>query len=199
MAGKRTEKRDALKARLLAAARETIANEGLGGLKARDLAEKAGCATGTVYNVFADLDDLILQANTQTLGELGAALSGAVVAGDPGRTLKALALGYAKFARENRKEWDALFDHRMAHGGASPDWFLEGHSGLLAFLIPPLAELEPGLSEAERNLRARTYFAAVHGIVSISLQGRFLGLPEKDLDQELETLVDQLTKGMRAG
>lgn len=196
MADKRTEKKNELRTRLLAAARETIAAEGLGALRARDLAERAGCATGSVYNVFKDLDDLILHANAQTMRELGAALATARDQSDPGATLTALALAYARFAQTKRRLWEALFDHRMADGGPSPEWFLQGHTALLELLVAPLADLDPALSDQARRLRARTYFAAVHGIVSIALQDRFLGLPKEALEAELQGFVAQLTASM---
>ncbi|MEM6546673.1 MAG: TetR/AcrR family transcriptional regulator [Pseudomonadota bacterium] len=193
MPDKRDRKKSELKARLLDAARETIARDGLDALRARDLAERVGCATGTVYNLFNDLDDLILHANAETMRQLGTALSAATAETDPPETFEALALAYARFARENLGLWNALFEHRMADGGRSPDWFLEGHMILLDRVIDPLAHLDPSLSEEALKLRARTYFAAVHGIVSITLQDRFLGLPKDALGSELREFVAQLT------
>lgn len=195
---KRQAKKTALKARLLDAARETIAMHGLGALRARDLAEKAGCATGSVYNVFSDLDDLILQANAQTIVELGVALSIANKEKSPEEKLEALALAYCHFAQENRALWEALFQHRMADGGPSPDWFLTGHTILLDQIAQPLKDLAPELSATDLQRRARTYFAAVHGIISIALQDRFIGLPREKLEDELSTFVKQLTLGVSA-
>ena len=47
---------------------------GLAALKARDLAREAGCAVGTIYNVFEHLDELILCVGSRTLAMLDAAL-----------------------------------------------------------------------------------------------------------------------------
>lgn len=198
MTDKRQAKKTALKARLLDAARETIAAEGLGALRARDLAEKAGCATGSVYNVFADLDELIIHANAQTMAELGRALSAAGHQGDPAKKLEGLALAYASFAQQHQKRWEALFEHRMADGGPSPEWFLESHTVLLDHIARPLLDLDPQLTDTQRKLRSRTYFAAVHGVVSIALQGRFLGLPREVLESELVVFVSQLASSMIA-
>ena len=43
--------------------------------------------------------------------------------------------------------------------------------------------------------RARTMFAAVHGVVSISLDNRFVGLVPSTLDSELDRFVDLLLIG----
>src|ERR1700737_1223693 len=63
-----------LRERLIDAAERTIAANGLAGLRARDLAREAGCAVGTIYNVFEHLDELILCVGSRTLAMLDAAL-----------------------------------------------------------------------------------------------------------------------------
>jgi len=55
---------------LISAAARTIAEQGLSGLKARALADEAGCAVGAIYNVVEDLDELVLLANARTLAAL---------------------------------------------------------------------------------------------------------------------------------
>ena len=70
----------ALRERLIDAAERTVAANGLAGLRARDLAREAGCAVGTIYNVFEHLDELILCVGWRTLAMLdSAARSGPVV------------------------------------------------------------------------------------------------------------------------
>src|SRR3954471_1700607 len=73
-------RREQLKEALAAAAARTIAKEGVGGLKARALADEVGCAVGAIYNVVADLDELTLLANSQTLAALEKALTAAAAA-----------------------------------------------------------------------------------------------------------------------
>ena len=74
-------RREQLKDALVAAAARTIAKEGVGGLKARALADEVGCAVGAIYNVVADLDELTLLANSQTLAALEQVLTAAAVPG----------------------------------------------------------------------------------------------------------------------
>ena len=54
-------RRENLRDALTDAAARAIADHGLSGLKARALADEAGCAVGAIYNVVADLDELALQ------------------------------------------------------------------------------------------------------------------------------------------
>src|SRR4051812_44944322 len=110
------ERRQKLRDSLVSAAKRAIAAHGLGGLKARDLAQEAGCALGAIYNVFPDLDALILAVNGKTLAELDAALrkvsSGGKGAAAAVNELVRLADAYLDFAAANRQRWRALFEHR---------------------------------------------------------------------------------------
>src|ERR1700730_18090468 len=74
-------RRESLKESLIAAAERTIVSQGLRSLRARTLADEVGCALGAIYNVFADLDDLVLAVNSRTLAALEREL---VVAGRTG-------------------------------------------------------------------------------------------------------------------
>jgi len=196
MTTKREAKRQALRTRLIEAAGKRIAEGGLANFRARDVAADVGCALGGIYTVFEDLDDLILHVNASTLDRMRQELTEAAKNCGPGEALRTLARGYARFARENGNVWDALFDHRMGGGRPVPDWLLAEHSVLLRYIMAPLAALQPGLSEEELRTRARTYYGAVHGIVTFSLQQRFLGLPEDRLTPELDIFVGHIVDGM---
>src|ERR1043166_6861257 len=70
-------RRRKLRDALVDAAERTIDAEGLRGLKARELADKVGCAVGAIYNVVTDLDDLIFAVNARTLTQLESRLTAA--------------------------------------------------------------------------------------------------------------------------
>ena len=71
MARKTEERREALKEKLTDAAEEIITTKGVAEIKARDLAKMAGCSVGAIYNVYADLNDLIMAVNGRTFRRLG--------------------------------------------------------------------------------------------------------------------------------
>src|SRR5260221_21887 len=95
-------RREHLRDALIDAAARTIAKDGLSGLKARALADEVGCAVGAIYNVVADLDELVLLANARTLAGLEKILSTAVSQGHGPdwaiEQLVKLALAYLDFA-----------------------------------------------------------------------------------------------------
>jgi AcrR family transcriptional regulator len=197
MTPRRTAKREDLKDRLIEAAQARIRASGLQGLRARDVTADAGCALGALYNAFADLDDLILHVNSLTLASLGAALDReAARAIDPRAKFKALAKAYLTFARDNRALWAALFEHRLQPGTTAPDWYLQEQAVLIQDLVAPLGMLRPELDKSALLVRARTLFSAVHGIVAISLEDRFIGLAPTDLEDEVLSFVDSMVTGI---
>ena len=197
MGNNREEKRADLRARLIEAAEEEIRAEGLTGLKARAVTARAGCALGALYNAVEDLDMLVLHVNSRTLARMGEALRASLPGPEasPAAALQALAARYADFAVENRNLWRALFEHRLPEGREIPDWHKRDHAVLIEVIVPPLARMRPDLPAEALILRARTTFAAVHGVVHLALQGQFVGVPLAQLKPEVAALVETMVQG----
>lgn len=196
---KREIKKQKLKEKLLLAARNRIQANGLAGLRARDITSDAGCALGGLYTAYDDIDNLVLHVNSMTLNTLGSELKQiAKLENEPVHRLIQLARGYLKFACDNHNLWSALFDHRMPEGVLVPEWHLLEHAVLFEEIAMPLAQLNPKLDKEELTILSRSMFAAVHGIVSISLQDRFIAVPREELDTQLTQFVEFLIKGFEA-
>jgi AcrR family transcriptional regulator len=194
------ERRAELRERLIEAAERQIEAHGLSGVKARPLAEAAGCALGAIYNVFPDLDALILAVSARTLARLDAHLAPVIASAqkaglDPAETARRglvdLALAYLDFALAHRASWRALFEHRLPHGREVPEWLVADQTRLFGKVEAFLEPLLPHMSASERALTARSLFSAVHGLV-------LLGLEEKLTAMPLGVLLDQLARLVRA-
>jgi AcrR family transcriptional regulator len=196
MGNKREEHREELKKRLIDAAEARIAVSGLEGLKARDVTADAGCAVGGLYTVFEDLDRLVLQVNSRTLERLGAVLQASAQGRGPKETLAALAQVYVGFAVQNFRLWSALFTHRLPDGVEVPESHRAEHAVLIAQIIAPLSQLRPDLAGEALQQRARTVFAAVHGVVMLGLTARFVATPPEAIPGEVAALVDAMTRGL---
>ena len=123
---RQTDRHSALREQLIDAAERTIASRGLMALKARDLAQEAGCAVGTIYNVFDHMDALVLCVGSRTLAMLEAALvaarpttTGRDSAEEAADDLVRLALAYLEFAGMHTVRWRALFEHRMSEDSSA--------------------------------------------------------------------------------
>ncbi|MCC5957519.1 MAG: TetR/AcrR family transcriptional regulator [Natronohydrobacter sp.] len=184
--------REELRARLIEIAEARIHAEGISGLRARDLAREAGCALGAIYNVFSDLNQLVLAVNGRTFLRLGDQVRRTVAAHpdpDPIAQLIAMAEGYRAFAVQNRNAWLALFDLRMSSDADVPEWYWQEMAALFEIIAAPLRQLNPESSAEELDLLVRALFSAVHGIVLLGVEKRISGVPDDRVEQMLALLI----------
>jgi AcrR family transcriptional regulator len=196
---KALERRAKLREALIRAAERSIAAKGLSGLKTRDLAREIGCANGAVYNLVADIDELILRVGSRTLARLdAAALAAAESDGpvSPAETLVRIAIAYCDFAARNLELWRALFEHRMERGKPTPQWATEEQMNLFRHIHRPLAQLFPKWAADELSIKARSMFSAVHGMVSLGLEQKMIAVPIAVLRQEIAAIVRAMIKGL---
>jgi AcrR family transcriptional regulator len=188
----------ALRAEIVARAETHIARAGLAGLRARDLAQAAGCALGTLYNAFKDIDDIILAVNARTLTRLGDKLWAETRrVHDPAKLIAALGTVYVAFAFDEANLWRALFNHQMSSGRDVPDDYIARYDSLFRVLEEPIATLAAARAQNARDL-SRTLFSAVHGITMLGLERKIetVGLTETEtrLRVFLEIFIDGLTR-----
>lgn len=160
-----------LKGLAVEAARSIAIAEGLRGLTVRRVAERIGYAPGTLYNLFTNLDDLIVQLNGDTLRRLAAALSLASGA-EPGDRPARLVDAYFDFVEREPLLWSVLFEHRLPQGTSLPAWY----TGELDNLVDLVANsLQPVMSEwpaKERRTTVVAMWAALHGISTLAVSNK---------------------------
>lgn len=193
--GRRNEhSKEELKQRLLQAAEAIIAEEGLGGLNARRLASDVGYVAGSIYLVFENLDDLVLQVNARTLDALGEELRRALdQAGAPGDGMRALGRRYAAFALERGESWRAVFEHRLPAGRPIPDWYREKVSGLFELARRALTETQT--AEPGQALAAHALWAGIHGICVLAVTGKLEATGGYTVAEMVESLLDNFLGG----
>lgn len=184
--------------RLLALAEAAIASGGLASLKARSIAEAAGCSVGAIYGVFADLDALALEVNGRTLDGIAAALAAVAIDGGPARHLVQLAETYLAYAAGNGPRWRALFQHRMPEGRMVTPEYTARQRAAFSFVEAPLAALRPDLPPDEHVMLARTMFSAVHGMVDLGLDEKVASLTPGALRAQIGLVVAAVAAGLTA-
>ncbi len=193
VSSKTLDKRQAQLEALIASAEKRICEDGLSSLKARDLAADIGVALGGLYNIVQDMDALLLLVSSRTLGRLGQ--SAADNTGQmPMQTrdqaverLVAVAHTYLDFARKNLPLWRMIFELRL--DSPLPDWAAQDQLRLFRHIAEPLHVIFPDLDTVALTVRARTLFAAVHGIISIGLEERLIAVPTQRLSDEIAWLT----------
>ncbi|RZW12474.1 MAG: TetR/AcrR family transcriptional regulator [Rhodobacteraceae bacterium] len=196
MARDTAKRREDLRDKLLDIAEAEIRQSGLASLRARALAEKAGCAVGAIYNVFDDMTGLMLAVNGRTFRRMGTFVAGTMKDqpdAAPTETLITIAKAYLAFAIENPNLWRALFEVEMSTDGDVPAWYLDELGRLFSIISSPIAELKPDASAAEVDLMTRTLFSSVHGIVLLGLERRISGVPRERMEDMIEYLLQSVT------
>ena len=197
---KALERREKLRESLILAAERSVNGGGLAALKTRELAREIGCANGAVYNLVADMDELILRVGSRTLARLDAALNNAEsdAPASPAETLVCIAVAYCDFAAENTGLWRALFEHRMAPGKPVPEWAIDEQMALFRHIYRPLATLFPKRTAIELGVTARSLFSAVHGMVTLGLEQKLIAVPLDALRAEIALIVRAMVRGLRS-
>ena len=198
---KTTERRHKLRLELIDAGEEILGKQGLDALTARAVASAVGCSVGAIYNVFDDIDGLIIAVNSRTLAKLDQKISSFVPGGacglEPEECLTGLAVAYCQFAIEHTSAWSALFEHGERISRQIPDWHMDEHVHLVGHIVKSLRQLQPAISDEENWQLAGLLFSAVHGVVSLGLQGFFLAVPQRKLEAQAALLVRATLAGLK--
>jgi AcrR family transcriptional regulator len=179
----------------LKAAREIAEEAGLKGLTIRGIAGNIGYTHGTLYNLFNDLDDLILHLNGQTLDALYDSLGAVPLTGNPQADLLALANRYFEFTRENANLWNLLFEHHLPGYQPLPDWHHEKITRLLCMMDRCLEPLFGPDQGAEKSHSARVLWTSLHGMASLETQRKLI--PGDTVEAMAMSLVENYLGGVQ--
>ena len=175
---------------------ELIESEGLAGLSAREIARRIGYSPGTLYNVFKNLDDLILTIEGRLLDRLDLALKAVPPSDQPRQRIKSLAMAYLQFTHDNPKLWNLLFEHHMQAGANIPSWYQEKLENLLAEVERELTRLMPNTSKETLQRAVRVLWAGVHGITSLSTTDKLAIITTEAAPPLVEDLIDRYLDGL---
>lgn len=204
--GRRGEhSRDQIANMALAAAEALLDESGPDALTTRAVAQRIGYTVGSLYVVFRNRDDLILQLNSRTLTALRATLDAAVAdLTAPRARLLALARGYLAFASQYPTRWRLVFEHDVPPEQvpkalrAQIDAFFD----LICTELTALQDsTEPDAGQSRRS--AQALWGGVHGIAVLSITGRLAAggaeRPEGLVEDMVVTYLDGLAARARAG
>jgi AcrR family transcriptional regulator len=167
MARRSDHSRQELHRLALAAARKIVQNHGLRELSTRRIAKGMGYTAGTLYQLFEDLDDLIIHLNAETLEALYHACERVNFDAEPEIILQDLAERYIAFVGQNSKLWTALFEHNLPSRRKLPKWYELQVNKLLNLADRALLPLFP--LDSERRLHeAHVLWASLYGIASLA-------------------------------
>lgn len=195
--GRRNEHtREELREISLRAAEQLVTAHGLDGLSARKVASAIGYTVGSLYMVFRNLDDLILQMNERTLDQLYGRLADAVSGEEPSiGSIRALAQAYLRFALAETNRWLALYEHRMPEGQIAPDSFSEKVARMFELVQHHLALLSPHRPPQDIALAARALWSSIHGVCVLSLDRKLETIGGLPMEEVAASLLDNYLAG----
>ena len=172
-------------------------------MRARDLAEKAGCAVGAIYNAVDDLDQLVLLVNMRTLAALeqradhGARRKTALRTPwtPPSRNSSASRSPISPLRRRTRRD-GARCSTIACPGREVPEWYRNEQHRLFRHVEGPLRVLQPHAPPKRRALLARSLFSAVHGLVRLGLEEKLQAIPLTVLREQMTFFVTTIGRGM---
>lgn len=180
----------------LDAAVALLEEEGPERLTTRAVAQRIGYTAGSLYFVFRNRDDLVLQVNLRTLDELREALDRALSnAVEASGGLLALGRCYLDFAERHPTRWRLVFEHNLPDPASLPSTLQDRIDALFELICTALAARAPTLDRQEVRLAAQSLWGGVHGIAVLAITGKL----SAGGDRPAQSLVDDLIGTYLAG
>jgi AcrR family transcriptional regulator len=196
MARRRDHSLVEIKAMTLAAADAIVGERGVSGLKMREIAMEIGYTVGSIYMVFTNMDDLLMQLKGQVLAEMEQQLEQATQdESDAERAIVALAKAYMQFAHSQYNRWSMIFEHRLADDQALPDWYLALIDANFNRVENLFRQLKPDCPEADIIAAASALWGGIHGVCILSLTGVMDTVGADDIEKNVVLLVESFIKG----
>lgn len=194
MARRSDHTKDELRAMILDAALALIDEEGVAALSTRRIAQRIGYTSGTLYQHFKDVGDIVLQVNARTLGGLIEVMEAAKpgLPAEPSARIHRYADIYLDYLRRNRNAWDAMFAWRRQEGDAVPEWYKAQIEKLVGMVATAIGELHagPGRGVSDPREVARMMWASVHGICALQSGGRLELIMKSPVERLVHQLID---------
>lgn len=174
MARRSDHTRPQLKEMAINYAVELISQDGIHQFSARAVAKKMGYTVGTLYNIFNDCHDIIMQVNATTLDSLFEFMQDAVnESHTPRQRLGKICLRYWEFAEKNQARWSALFESEIrGRPEQLPTWYVEKVEKLFGLVHEQVAELLPHADDKTLSQMKKVVWGSVHGICQLHLRAQ---------------------------
>jgi AcrR family transcriptional regulator len=171
---------------IVAAARELAEAEGWHAVTTRRLAEKVEYSQPVLYSHFASMGEIMAAVAVEGFADLADELRAARAEVAEEAALSAVSGAYTSFAERHPALYDGMFSQTVDLPFATPEAPPALHAG-----FDELAEaVRPHVGAADLGLMTETFWAALHGLVTLTRSGR---LPREAHDLRLTFLLERFT------
>lgn len=175
---------------ILDAAYDIVQEYGVSSLSARSIAAKINYSVGTLYNIFANMNDVILYLNSRVLDHFIRQLSQQI---DEAKNVKAIdnlmliARYYLCFSQQHYHLWHMLFINKFKTNNDVPKWYNDKILSLNNLVSTQISSLNsPNIDEL---LETSIYWASIHGVVSLNNSEKLRYTSDKNVEEILELVV----------
>ena len=171
---------------IVSTARELAEAQGWDAVTTRKLAERIEYSQPVLYSHFRGKKEILGAVALEGITELGVALRAAVAEHPAGRpAVAALARAYTDFATDSPALYDAMFSLDNGLPFATETTPAPLREAFQALLDPLAAQAGP---DEEPGLFVETFWAALHGLVTLTRAGR---LPADRIPSRITLLVNR--------
>ncbi len=193
MARRNDHSREQLRDLAIQAVLNLVDHDAFVSVTARSVTQDMGYTVGTLYLVFRNLDDLLLQVNAELLKRLHSDMQFAVKNEvDPQTTIFTLAKCYFSLAEQYPGRWQLLSRH---HDKASDDEIDNIVEAIFILVETELVRLAPTRNSKEIALAARALWSAVHGICVVNASSHLRRRAQYDTRSLARTLIHTYLSG----
>lgn len=175
---------------ILDAAYDIVQESGVSSLSARSIAAKINYSVGTLYNIFANMNDVILYLNSRVLDHFIRQLSQQI---DEAKNVKAIdnlmliARYYLYFSQQHYHLWHMLFINKFKINNDIPKWYNDKILSLNNLVSTQISLLNS--TNIDELLETSIYWASVHGVVSLNNSEKLRYTSDKNVEEILELVV----------
>ncbi|GGS80165.1 TetR/AcrR family transcriptional regulator [Nonomuraea spiralis] len=172
---------------IITAARELAEAEGWEAVTTRRLAERIEYSQPVLYSHFKGKDAIMAAVAVEGCADLAVELRAArTAAADADSGLAGVAAAYTAFAERHPALYDVIFTQKVDLPFATP----EAPAALHAAFGELVEGVRPHAAEEDLPLVTETFWAALHGLVTLTRGAR---LPREHRDRRLELLLARFT------
>ena len=180
---------------VLSAAENIVIEEGFNALTVRKVAMDIGYTVGSIYMVFANMDDLIMHIKGRTLDEISEQLHNAEAGETVEEHIQHLADIYLAFAHRNFNRWRMIFE--AINNAPIPEWYQQKIHDVFVLVEDLFMQLSPEHSAEQAHIAARALWSGVHGVCVLSLNGSLGRVGAENADMTVRMLVQSFIRGWK--
>jgi len=169
MARRNEHSKEELREKAINTAESIVTREGYRSLNARRVAAEMDYTAGTLYLLFKNFDELIMQINGRTLDALHKSLSDLHASGGG---IEELAIGYIRFAKQHNNLWKLLYEYHPSSDTLRPGWYHEKLDRLFLLVETVLQHSDSGIPSYQIRIATTALWSAIHGICTLEMDER---------------------------